>query len=565
MDSVRNGDSLDVARDGMRRFVVEQPDTAITEAQLARELARLLKADQDLLVYCSGSFWSYDPQYGVYTRVARDALLSLLFELDGAKRPSGEIFKISKNLAEHIVSILGIQFHDDFFFDFPRCGICVPQFFVSFVGNQIELDDYSPSHRLRTYIPISYDENAACPRIEFFSPPDSLPSRATVEAYHAGLNPRSNSDRSWLGFADRMDGFSENEAATWRAHRNFFISIEKTEIVRSYKIVLLLAMLGSDAFGAEISLEELTDRVAALARKVHRLQLDFSVDLTDLQALKRLLVRNPIDAFMSAKGTGGVQYFKFDGERFGFAFEIPDQTAFATLLREILDWRLAQHLSRSDAGVRDVICRVARAGERPMLFLPEENALEEGTLPITVDGREMEAVIAKIAINVVRGPGQTANQLPTILRTWFGDDAGTPGRGHRVVLRRTTEGFAMEPVGAASAGQKTLWGRYLREAIPPTFGLTFNQAIWNAGFVIEPPHIFLLVTLAKEDMNPDHRYADHFLSNQEFSWQSQNQTTQNSKRGQMIKSSCCYGTESTSVRSADKEDWSKAHTIHLLR
>jgi Domain of unknown function (DUF3427) len=54
-------------------------------------------------------------------------------------------------------------------------------------------------------------------------------------------------------------------------------------------------------------------------------------------------------------------------------------------------------------------------------------------------------------------------------------------------------------------------------------------------FVVNPPHIFLLVTLTKDDMNPDHRYSDHFLSDLEFNWQSQNRTTQNSKHGQMLR------------------------------
>ena len=94
----------------------------------------------------------------------------------------------------------------------------------------------------------------------------------------------------------------------------------------------------------------------------------------------------------------------------------------------------------------------------------------------------------------------------------------------------------MEPIGrrAPPTSGLQLWERYHREAIPPAFGLPFSQAIWNVGFVVRPPHIFLLVTLNKDDMNSDHRYADQFLSDREFNWQSQNRTTQTSKHGQMI-------------------------------
>jgi len=34
----------------------------------------------------------------------------------------------------------------------------------------------------------------------------------------------------------------------------------------------------------------------------------------------------------------------------------------------------------------------------------------------------------------------------------------------------------------------------LREEIPGLFGLAFSRAIWNAGFVNQPGHLFLLVT-----------------------------------------------------------------------
>ena len=76
--------------------------------------------------------------------------------------------------------------------------------------------------------------------------------------------------------------------------------------------------------------------------------------------------------------------------------------------------------------------------------------------------------------------------------------------------------------------------RYLREAIAPAFGLVFSQAIWNAGFVVQDPEVFLLVTLAKEDMNIDHRYVDHFVSDREFTWQSQTRTKRDSKHGQIL-------------------------------
>ncbi len=363
-----------------------------------------------------------------------------------------------------------------------------------------------------------------------------------IETFHAGLDPRRNSERSWMAFVERMGGLGTADKATWSAAHDFFVNLEKTPTVRSYKVVLLLAMLDDEAVIPSLAIEDLTRRVAAFAGRMHRLAEDFSVGLSDEAALQNLLVSNPIDAFVTGQGMGGGQYFSFDGQTFAFAFDIVDRAHFSVLLREILDWRLAQYLARVGAAERaeDVICRVSRnTAGNPILFLPSAGTggtLSEGPLEIEVDGRLMEAVVAKIAVNVVREPGEAANQLPTILRSWFGEDAGLPGRGERVRIRRGANIAVMEPFGrhAPPTSGLKLWERYHREAIPPALGLTFSQAIWNVGFIVRPPHIFLLVTLNKVDMNPDHRYADQFLSDREFNWQSQNRTTKTSKHGQMI-------------------------------
>ena len=361
-----------------------------------------------------------------------------------------------------------------------------------------------------------------------------------TEAFHEGLNPRSNSERSWLGFVSRMNGLSEAETSAFTAARAFLEVMEKTEISRSYKIVLLLALLSADAIPGEIGIDQVVEHVAAFANRYHRVRDDFSVDPNDSKALRRLLLENPIRAFVEAKGTDEISFLRFDGGRLSTTFKVGEVDAFRELLREILDWRLAQYLSRPTANdpTADIVCRVARAGDRPILFLPSSAMnlhLDVGPAPVEINGQTYEAVIAKIAINVVRQGGQEENLLPEILRGWFGEDAGLPGRGERVRLKRAPSGLAMEPLKASISQGLQVWGRYLRETIPPAFNLTFSQAIWNAGFVVQDPDIFLLVTLSKDDMNQDHRYVDHFVSDREFAWQSQRRTTQASKHGQLLR------------------------------
>jgi hypothetical protein len=172
------------------------------------------------------------------------------------------------------------------------------------------------------------------------------------------------------------------------------------------------------------------------------------------------------------------------------------------------------------------------------LFLPDREKapfIPRGTTKLKADDREYEATFAKIALNVVHEPGMSENRLPQLLTSWFGPDAGQAGTAHRVQFQRDGDVWVMSPLDRASdARQAVPWHHYMREQIPPLFGLTFSTAIWNAGFVKQAGKLFLLATLDKEDLIADHRYEDHFLSPTVFQWQSQNRTTQRSAHGQDI-------------------------------
>ncbi|MBY5854321.1 DUF3427 domain-containing protein [Rhizobium leguminosarum] len=363
------------------------------------------------------------------------------------------------------------------------------------------------------------------------------------EVFHSGNNPRSSSERSWLGFVERMRGLDDLERSTWLEHRDFFQEMEKTELTRSYKLVTLLALFDEETVRDRCTVDELVEGVAQLASRVHKLQQDFSVDLADRKALRSLVLRFPIDVLTKLRDSEGAPYFVLREDQFGLVRIPRDRATFSQLLREILDWRLAQYLSRSGVPNEpaEAVCRVARnTSGQPILFLPTASGagrLPEGPLHVIVDDQPMEATVAKIAINVVRRADDSSNRLSTILRGWFGDEAGLPGKGDRVRFRYQSDVWRMEPMGVQAQAQAglRLWERYSREVIPPAFGLTFDQATWNAGFVPKPPHIFLLVTLEKEGMMDEHRYADHFTSATEFSWQSQNRTKQQSKHGEMVR------------------------------
>jgi hypothetical protein len=151
--------------------------------------------------------------------------------------------------------------------------------------------------------------------------------------------------------------------------------------------------------------------------------------------------------------------------------------------------------------------KVSQASGRPTLFLPpapERSDLPEGWTDVFVENTVYSGHFVKIALNIVRKSGDEENHLRKILRRWFGPDAGAPGTRHSVALER---GQPVAPQAAGpSDGELQLWRSYSREEIPPLFGFEFSTAIWNAGFVKRPGHIFLLATLDKSGHGSEFQY-----------------------------------------------------------
>ncbi len=139
-----------------------------------------------------------------------------------------------------------------------------------------------------------------------------------VETWHAGHDPKSmrRSHRSWLGFVATMGDLGEREREAEQAARAFLRALETTPMTKSFKMVVLLAMIGEEAFPGSIPLDRLAQAVRRRARRATALANDFGDALDDDGALQQLLVDNPIDAWAGGKGTGGTAYFAFDGTTF---------------------------------------------------------------------------------------------------------------------------------------------------------------------------------------------------------------------------------------------------------
>lgn len=277
-----------------------------------------------------------------------------------------------------------------------------------------------------------------------------------AEAYHEGYNPRAvkPTHGSWLRFIKNMGGLTEAQGRALDAAGAFLDALEVTPMTRSYKMLVLLAILEAERIPGGMPIGELTTGVQMLAGRILRLRQEFGAAVSDAAEMRRLLETNPIPAWTEGRGAGGQSYFRFDGERFETSFTAAagaETEGVAELVREVVDWRLAEYLQREGEDASDIVCKVSHAGGRPMLFLPDrasQPGIPEGWTPVTADGEQYEANFVKVAVNVLRRPGTDQNDLPALLRGWFGPDAGAPGTAHRVVFQPTDDGgYRLQPIG----------------------------------------------------------------------------------------------------------------------
>ena len=369
------------------------------------------------------------------------------------------------------------------------------------------------------------------------------------EAYHDGYNPRAArpDHGSWLGLARSMGDLDSAARTVLDRHGDFFATLDTTEMVKSYKMVVLLAMLNADALPGSISIDGLVDGVSTAVSRSATLRDEFGEAAEDRSAMRRLLETNPIKAWTGGKGTGGTSYFDYAGGSFRLTLDVETgiRTAFQELLRELVEWRLAEYLDRSRrTAVGQMVCKVSQSEGRPILFLPPRDRnpqIPSGTTPVMIGSDQYLLDFVKIAVNVARRTPDGDNELPRLLRSWFGPDAGMPGTRHTVVLENLDGEWHLRPEGQQQ-GAVQLWKAYSREQIPALFAMQFSTAIWNVGYVARSGHMFLLVTLDKAGHSKDFQYGDRFLEPRIFEWQSQNRTSQAGSDGQLIKNHVERGT-----------------------
>lgn len=256
---------------------------------------------------------------------------------------------------------------------------------------------------------------------------------------------------SWHGFVAAMGDLSLQEQAVLRRHEAFLREVEHSPMQRSYKMLLLQALLELGALPGSCRIAAAAERLQRIAERSPKLRVELETSLAGDRSVVGLVRSEPVRAWTGTKRGKGSDHFRLDGDAIATTFDVAEteRAAFAELVRELVEWRLAEYVDRSDA--TSFVCSVTHNRRHPILMLPDRAStpgLPEGVQVVEAEGERFEATFAKIAVNVMRRlvEGGGENALPELLRFWFGRDAGIPGRDEKVRFTARDDGYLLEPI-----------------------------------------------------------------------------------------------------------------------
>ena len=295
---------------------------------------------------------------------------------------------------------------------------------------------------------------------------EDLALRPTAgELQRMGYLPSKLRERhgSWFDFVRAEGGLADGERQALDAACAFLRELEITEMTKCYKMVTLEVMLELESLTRSVALDELALRAHAILRRSPELHADVPEELwsTELDDATRATWitywnKHPIAAWSTPR-RGGRAWFRVEDGRFHLDLAVGEhlEPSFLRLTRELVDYRLAQYRDRrrqSQPTSEGFICKLLSNRQDPILELPARAlaTFPEGETDVRLpDGAVWQFRFAKEFCDVARPSGMARNQLPDLLRGWFGPRAGQPGTAFQIRFHAAPDGLWVEPVQAA--------------------------------------------------------------------------------------------------------------------
>jgi superfamily II DNA or RNA helicase/diadenosine tetraphosphate (Ap4A) HIT family hydrolase/SOS-response transcriptional repressor LexA len=288
-------------------------------------------------------------------------------------------------------------------------------------------------------------------------------SRPTAgELHRMGYLPSRLRERhgSWFDFVRGESGLVADEVQLLEVAARFLRELEITAMTRCFKMVTLEVLLEQHALLDGMRVDELATRAHAWLRRSPELFAEV-IDGLRVQTLDdvsrskwfKYWMDNPIAAWTRREGTA---WFLIEDDLFRLDLDVtPELVApLHRLSRELVDYRLAQYRDRKrqdQPTSEGFVCKVTWNKRDPIVKLPprERATIPEGVTDVRLPvGAVWQFRFAKEFCNVARPTGTANNQLPDLLRGWFGPRAGQPGTAFQIRFHASPNGLWVEPVQA---------------------------------------------------------------------------------------------------------------------
>jgi superfamily II DNA or RNA helicase/HKD family nuclease/SOS-response transcriptional repressor LexA len=434
---------------------------------------------------------------------------------------------------------------------------------------------------------------------------ESFDRRPTLsEFFHAGgaADTIRKEHGSWFEFVNQQQDLDEDEKLVFGTFQSFLTEVETTNLNKSFKVVLLEALLELDGFSNPIELSLLAMKSLNIFKRHRPLLQDLPLEFRDLSVSENIneskwikyWKANPVNAWVGGNKKTGDAFFKLERGRFTALFTLPAslKDAFSIMLQELVNYRFLQYEARLTTKVTNTeldLTNVIAINSVPKQSIPYFPNLKiacghfkssEHEFSEMIDIPEHYGKLDPIRHFVANASGNSMNggMHPIkhgdllLLERITPEHAGSIS-GKTIAIERQGETgddqYLLRSVSKignqqykliaqnpdyepmdADENMKTLaflktvidpvdvyaHKEFMRECIPPLFGLEFNKGAWEAGHVRPKTSEdqFLLVTLNKQGKVIEQQYKDYFVDQTTFHWQSQASTLSNSGRGKAL-------------------------------
>lgn len=236
---------------------------------------------------------------------------------------------------------------------------------------------------------------------------------------------------SWYRALAALGSLSTAEQALDAEVGEFLRELETTPMTKSYKMVVLGAMLEHGGLSRKLPLQVISAAFRSFFQKdAHRGDIiGTAIELIETVAdevVERYVLSNPINAWIGGNRGEPSRWFSFDESEKAFQYIGPissDPGAFDSAVRERVEWRLASYFDRQSRG--DSIFSVIPAGGdrgRVCIMLgdspragPVELPRGRGWKMVRVNGRYLHAKFVKVAINLLKERPVDGDAEPNLL------------------------------------------------------------------------------------------------------------------------------------------------------